>query len=253
MLPCLGLATLGARSFQGGGQDPVADKFATTRAALLKLSKARQLISKEKRDWMLTKQTMLEQMELRKGQIADLQKKIEASKGKIAEADKKKAELTKKLERLDAGVDSLKAAVPALEKRTAALAKRLPAPIVDKIKALIDAVPKDPEKTKLNLTQRYSFVTGILDQVNQFHRKITTVPERREVGDGEVEVTTVYFGCGQAFYAKAKGDVAGIGTASADGWTWQPANEHADAIRKLIAIVDGSEGADFVPVPMRIQ
>lgn len=250
---CLGIATLGASSSQGGAQDAQNDKFATTRAALEKLSTTRQLISKEKRDWMLKKQTIQERMELIRGQIADLEKKIEASKGKIADADKQKAELTSKLEKLDAGVASLKDAVPELEKRTQSLAKRLPAPILERIKALVEALPKDPKETKLNLTQRYSFVTGILDQVNKFHREITTVPERREVPGGEVEVTTVYFGCGQAFYAKAKGDVAGVGTASPEGWIWVPQNEHADAIRKMIAIVQGQKGAEYVPVPVRIQ
>lgn len=268
-LAVLASAPVSAQGGRGGddakkstAKDPVVkDRLSTTRELLKQLGKVRDQISREKRDWLDRKQKLTVRMELLRNQIADYRKQIESLDSKTASADKANKELKKKLERLDAGVAVLKDAVPELEKRVRALAARLPSPILSRVQALVDALPKDPKETKLNLSQRYSFVTTILDQVAKFHQEITVEPEARDVGGTKVTVTTVYFGCGQAFYASAKSDVAGIGTADGKKWVWVPVDDKdatkkkskVDAIRRLIAIVQGEKGAAFVPVPVVIK
>lgn len=237
-----------------GTKSTTDDKLSTTKATLEQLSKTRRLISAEKRAWTQQRQTLRERRGMIEREIEALRAKLVASRTKLEAASKKKQGLTEKLASLDEGTQVLKKAIASLESRARKLTNRLPAPILGKIGALIDAIPKDPEKTKLNLSQRYSFVTGILDQVNKFHREVTTVPEVRETSDGKkVAVTTVYLGCGQAFYASEKSAIAGIGTASADTWVWVPRNDAVDAIRKILAIVRGEKTAEVVPVPVRIQ
>ena len=52
--------------------------------------------------------------------------------------------------------------------------------------------------------------------------------EVRSFRDGNTaEVTALYLGIGQGYYVSASGTVAGVGTATADGWVWTPANDRA--------------------------
>ncbi|MEM7516878.1 MAG: MotA/TolQ/ExbB proton channel family protein, partial [Planctomycetota bacterium] len=69
----------------------------------------------------------------------------------------------------------------------------------------------------------------------------------------KIAVTALYMGIGQAFYASSNGEAAGVGSANSDGWFWRPANESAEAITKLIAVHEGSQAAEFVPVPVRVD
>lgn len=238
----------------------VKDRLSALRETVQQLTKVRDQISKEKLEWRRRKHAMVERMELLRAQIADFRKKTEVSRGKSGDTDKSTAELSGKLKQLDSGVDVLKDAIASLETKVRGLAPRLPAPASALVQPLLSAIPKDPKGTKLSLSQRYSFVTSFLDMVAQFHNKITVESELRSKKPGDknepkVSVTTVYFGCGQAFYASEKSEVAGIGTASKDDWVWVAKNDTKSvaAIRKLIAIVRGGEGAAFVPVPVVIK
>ena len=67
------------------------------------------------------------------------------------------------------------------------------------------------------------------------------------------EVTVVYLGLGQAYYAAERGAVAGTGTAGPDGWVWFEAPAEADAIRRVIAILQNTEPAAYVGLPIRID
>ncbi|MFM7283203.1 MAG: DUF3450 family protein, partial [Planctomycetia bacterium] len=93
-----------------------------------------------------------------------------------------------------------------------------------------------------------------LNEVNKFQRDIAVLSEVRTLADGSsAEVTTVYFGLGQAYYATANGKAAGRGSATADGWVWVPANEAAGEISRMIAVLKNEQVAAFVPVPLRVD
>jgi hypothetical protein len=115
-------------------------------------------------------------------------------------------------------------------------------------------MPEDPEESKLSLGERFQNIIGILNEVTKFNREITVRSEVRTLPDGSsAEVTAMYVGIGQAYYVNAAGDIAGVGTASAEGWIWTPTNEAAAKIMDAIAILNNEKVADFVQLPVTIE
>ena len=57
----------------------------------------------------------------------------------------------------------------------------------------------------------------------------------------------------QQNFAAGRGAVAGTGTAGPDGWVWSEAPSEADAIRRVIAILQNTEPAAYVGLPIRID
>ncbi len=246
------MATLSAVAPQD--EKGITDKVATTRAALEKLTEIQKTISAEKRDWLFKKQLIEGRMDLIQREIETLEKKTADSKAKIAEADKSTVELAAKLEKLQGGKEVLVKAIVELEGRVRALAARMPSVAREGIESILQSMPAEGAETKLGLAARYSFVAGSLKMLGKFHQEVLVKPEVRVAADGRsVAVTTVYFGCGQAFYCDDNGSIAGIGTASAGEWTWIPKNEAAEAIKTLLEIARGKKTAELVAVPVRVQ
>jgi hypothetical protein len=76
--------------------------------------------------------------------------------------------------------------------------------------------------------------------------------EIRALPDGtSAEVTVVYIGLAQAYYTGGSGRIAGFGAATADGWTWTPANEAAPQVARLVAILKNESPAEFVLLPLK--
>lgn len=225
-----------------------------TRTALEKWVQTKQIISKEQRDLTLAKEILNERIDLVKREIESLHGKIGEAENSIAEADKKRADMLEENSKLKEASVSLSDTLVALEKRTKHLIQRLPDPIRDRIKPLSQRLPDDTGQTKLSISERFQNVVGILNEVDKFNREITVTSEVRDLPDGtSVEVAALYVGIGQGFYASANGTVAGIGTATDEGWVWKPANEAAPQIADVIAIMKNEKAASFVPVPVEIQ
>ncbi|MCA8968676.1 MAG: DUF3450 family protein [Planctomycetes bacterium] len=252
-LSCGVIATLGANARQDT-QGSTADKLSTTRAALEKLTEIEKAISAEKRDWMLKKELIEERMNLLRDEAATLEKQTTEIQAKITESDKSTGELSEKVASFASGNEVIEASIGELETRVRAIAKRLPLVARERIESILAAMPKEGAETKLGIAARFSFVAGCLKLINRFHEEITTAPEIRVASDGRsVAVTTVYFGCGQAFYSDESGSVAGIGTSTNGEWTWIPKTESGEAIKKLVDIAKGKKTAEYVSVPVRIQ
>jgi hypothetical protein len=144
--------------------------------------------------------------------------------------------------------------IAVLEVRTKGLLPRLPGPLRERVRPLSQRIPEHTDETKLSLSERFQNVVGILNEVDKFNREITVTSEVRTLGDGTAaEVTAIYLGIALGYYVTAKADAAGVGTASADGWVWSPANDAAARIAKAIAILKNEKVAEFVQLPLRIQ
>jgi hypothetical protein len=224
------------------------------RATLQEWVKIRRLISQEQRDWTLGKQVLNERIELVGREIESLRGKVREAEASITAADKARAGLMEENEKLKQAAGSLAAAVTTLEASTKGLLRRLPDPIRERVKPLSQRIPEDPNDTKLSLSLRFQNIVGILNEVNKFNREITVTSEVRALPDGtSAEVTAMYVGLGQAYYVGAGGQVAGIGTASADAWVWTPANDAAPAIARAIAILKNEQVASFVGLPIKVD
>lgn len=225
-----------------------------TRAALEKWVETRRIISREKHDYELGREMLSERIELVGREIESLRGKISETEESITEADKKRTELLVENEKLKEASASLIGTVIELEAGTRGLLKRLPDPIRERVKPLSQRFPENTDKTKLSLWERFQNIVGVLNEVNKFNREITVTSEVHKLSDGtSAEVTAIYIGIGQAYYSNGNGDVAGIGTASPEGWVWKPANEAAAAIAKAIAILKNETAAAFVRLPIEIQ
>lgn len=243
-----------AGAAKGPAEESNAAKIEATRTALEKWVETRKVISEEKKDFALAKETLQARIELVEHEIGSLREKIAEANKSIEEAEKKKAELVAQNDSLKNASSALLGNLEELENNTKRLLTQLPDPIREKVKPLSQRLPKDGEETELTLSQRFQNVIGILNEVNKFNREITVTSEVRDLPDGTTaEVTALYLGLGQAYYSGAKGSIAGIGTLSDEGWVWKPANEHAAAIAQAIAIMKNEQVATFVEVPVEIQ
>jgi uncharacterized phage infection (PIP) family protein YhgE len=235
-------------------QNSTHDQLDGTRAALDKWVETRRILSKEKQDWELGKEMLSDRVQVVKQEITSLKGKISDAEKSTAEADKKRAELADENEKLKQASASLSSTIAGLESRTKQLLQRVPDVLRERLRDLSKSIPEKPEETKLSLNVRYMNVVGILNEIDKFNREISTSTEVRKLPDGtSVEVTTLYIGLGQAYYASTNGKAAGVGVPSAQGWAWTPANESAAQIQKAIAVFKNEQVAAFVPLPVHIN
>lgn len=234
--------------------DTDSNEVENTRATLEKWVETCRVISKEKRELMLSKEMLNKQIDIVKREIELLNKKTADAEKSITEADKKRAGMVEENEKLKEASGALFGAAGKLETRTGELLKQVPDSIAERIKPLSQRFPKNPDDSKLSISERFQNVIGILNEINKFNREITVTSEVRKLADGTSgEVTAMYVGIGHAYYVSASGDIAGIGTASPDGWIWSPANESADNIAKAISMLKNEQVAAFVRLPIEIK
>ena len=229
-------------------------KIDEARGALERWVETRKIISQEERDFALSKEILQDRIALVKRDIESVKVKIAEAQTTIAETDKKKAELAAENDVLKQESAKLSATIADLEKATAALLVRAPDPVRERVKPLSQRFPEKPEETKLSLSERWQNVIGVLNEMAKFHRELVLASEVRTLPDGSsVEVTTLYLGLAQAYYVNAAGTVGAIGTSTAQGWSWKPANEVAPLIAQTIGILKGEKVAAFVQLPVQVQ
>ncbi len=255
LLPAVCLTALTAAA-----QEP-ADPVEVTRKALADWTQTQRIISEVKQDWRLGKETLRSRVDVVKREIESLTKRIEDARTSIADADTKRAELLDENERRKQVADALEQRIAALENQVRALLPRLPEPLAERVKPLSQRLPESAEKateTKLSLSERYQNVIGVLNEISKWNREVTVKSEVRQLADGSsVEVAVIYIGLGQGYYAGGRDEngnptVAGVGTATAEGWVWKPANELAVDIGRAIAVYKNEQLAKLVRLPVQI-
>lgn len=225
-----------------------------TRDILEKWVETSRIISKEKRDLVLSSEMLHEQIELLQREIKTLKDKTAETQKSIAEADKKREDMVAENEKLKKASASLVGIAGTLEKRTKTFLKRVPDPIRERVKPLSQRIPENTEQTKLTVAERFQNVVGILNEINKFNREVTVTSEVRPVEDGtSIEVMTMYVGIGQGYYVNASGTVAGVGYADENGWNWKANNNAAAHIASAIAIFKNEKVTSFVQLPVEIK
>ena len=244
------------------------------RTTLQEYVEIQKTISAERRELAMGRQLLQEQIEVVNREIESLREELAKTQEEIDSAGNEHVELTAELEGYNDANDLMAGLLLGLEERLRALVVRLPEHIQVHIQPLIQRLPRDPaeqaedaeasegeegseEEQGVRLAElpgRFSTVTGILNEVNRLHQDISLVNERRELpGGSTAEVSTLYFGLAQGFYATANGSAAGVGTPAAEGWTWSTNNESAAAVLEAIQIHQGEKPAAFVQLPVSIQ
>lgn len=235
-------------------QDPAGP---SVRVLLEKWVEVRRQISVARADWRVEKESIEERIDVVRRSIEAVQKRIVETDQSIAAAGEQKAKLAEDGKQLETVAAKVDAALAMFEDRTRALLARLPEPIREKVAPMSQqfavAATEDGRK-KLSLGARLGNVLVVLNLVHKWNREITVTSEIRTLADGsKAEVACLYLGLGQAFYVTAKGDAAGVGIATADGFQWSPRNDAAAAVQEAIAVYQSKKTASFVALPVQIQ
>jgi len=234
-------------------QDP-GERVEETRTVLEKWIETRRVISREKRDWALGKELLTERIDLVRREIKTLRARIDEAQESITETEGRQTDLQGEKEKLKAAAKTLQGTVETMESRTLQLLKRLPEPLRERVQPLSQRIPRPGKESLISLGERFQNVVGILNEINKFNGEITVATEVRDLGRGRTaQVTTLYIGIGQAYYASMKGDAAGVGRPTEEGWAWIRMNGAAPLIQEAIAVYKNEKPATFVGLPVQIK
>jgi len=232
--------------------DPAAEMKAS-REALSKWVETQQILAKEKKDWQTGKEMLNSRISLVKGEIADVEAKMQEASTAGADSVQKKNDISKEEATLKQAAAAVAARTATLERDIKALMPRLPEPIKTKVEPLAARMPADPENTNISVAERLQNVVGILNEVGKFNGEITLATEVRTLADGRPsEVRTVYVGLAQAYYVSASGE-AGVGRPGDQGWTWEPRKELASDVQHVVEILQTKAKPAFVALPVSVQ
>lgn len=248
----LSLFMMGGDATAGPGQDSV--DVEDTRATLSEWIETKRLISKERKDWRLSREVLSDRIELVRREIEATRSKIGDAEESVSTADAKRVELMAEEERLKETSKLLEVLIAGYELRTRKLLPRLPQHVREHLKPITQELPAEGEETTLSLTKRYQNVVGILDQINKFNREVKVTSEVRDLGGGtKSEVTVIYLGIAYGFYVNGNEDVSGVGTGNEAAWEWSPDNDIAPEVASAVRILNNEEVASFVPLPVEIK
>ena len=224
-----------------------------SREALSKWVEVRKLISEEKQQWELEREMLGDRIDLVRSERDTLSTKIHETQSLITDADTKREDLVNENDALKHASATLVNRIFTLERGVLQLLPTLPAPVQERIKPLSQRIPKT-EATDLALSERYQNVIGIINELNKGAHEITVVSEVRELPDGSTaEVQALYIGYACAYYCTNKGDIAGIGHPTENGWKWEPNNAISTKVADAIAVLKNEKVAEFIPLPIHVN
>jgi len=187
-------------------------------------------------------------------ELIRLQELLEELDATATAADQERVKLMKQRDTLAAAADVVESKVGSLEIELKAILRTYPEPLVERIKPLIRRLPDGPSATELSMGERVQNIVGILSQADKFNGTLTQTSEAREIADGRVvEVRTLYWGLGGAFYVDASGQYAGVGYPQEDGWEWLLMEGAGPQIKLLLDVYEGSGAIQFVEIPASIK
>ena len=246
-IPVLALLVLLAGGAHAAGDD--------LRAKIEKWVQTRQILSEEKSQWEVERETLKATRQLLQTEKKALEGEIEELESTATSADDERRDLLLDRGAYQRATSVLEAKILSMENQVRALVPRLPAPLQKKLEPLLVQIPDDPETTRLRLGQRLMNVLGVLAQAEKFNGTATFVKETREVAGGDkLQVSTLYWGLGQAVYVDAQGRAAGTGAPGSDGWEFADVSGLAGDAKEFLDIYEGNiDTIDFVELPVTVQ
>lgn len=252
---CAGLAALvplpGASAGAGSAHSP-ADAY---RAKMEKWVETRQILSEERAEWLVEKESLAATRDLLQDERKALQEQIAtlrvSDSGSTAERDELSAKRAVYLQ----SAEILEGKVATLERDLLALVKQLPDPLQKKLEPILVQIPSDPGSTKVGIGQRLVNVLAIVSQAGKWNGTASFVGETRDVGDGQkVAVRTLYWGLAQAIYVDTQGELAGVGRPSPEGWKFVDDPDLASEAKEILDIYEGIvDTIAFIPVTAEIR
>jgi septal ring factor EnvC (AmiA/AmiB activator) len=244
---------LGAATAGTPPEGTAAPGLGDVRATVEKWVATQQLIDSERQAWQQQREVLNSRIDLLDSEIATYEAKLAEAGAKVEEGRDKSRAIDAERRILVDTADQLARDVTELEAGLKRLARRVPDTLQEKVAPLLQRIPENPETTTVSVAERYQNVLGVLSELQRLNNEISVNTEIRPLGEGKlVQVTTVYLGLGQAYYAAASGE-AGIGRPGPDGWIWEPAASASREIVELLDIVQSKGSPKFVALPVEIN
>lgn len=226
-----------------------------TRSLLQKWAETQRLVSSERNEWEQGKATLQSRIQLVKLSIEETEKKTKETSEKLADAKKRAAEVEAEKKRIKEASDALLQAAPELEKGVKEICARVPGVVQEKVKVLLDRIPKDGADVKnITAAERFQNVLGILNELNKANNEIASLPEIHEVSPGKkAEVKAIYLGLAQGYFVNAAGDIGGTGTPGPKGWNWRTDPGIAKKMIEVIDVMKKTVAPKLVELPATIE
>jgi hypothetical protein len=237
------------RAAEGGSG---VDEF---RARMEKWVETSKLISQEKADWELDRETLGATRDLLLQQKEALASEIEGLEQGATAADAERRDLLLRRGEYQRTRDVLEERIRSLEGEAVAFVRELPQPLQEKLEPLLVQIPADAGSSRMPLGARLVNVLGILAQAEKFDATATLVAETRALeGDQKVQIRTLYWGLGQAVWVDAQGHAAGLGRPGAGGWEFSEQAGLSGAAERFLDLYEGNVDAiDFVEIPVEVR
>jgi molybdenum-dependent DNA-binding transcriptional regulator ModE len=225
------------------------------RSLLQKWAETQRLIASERGEWEQGKSVLQSRIQLLQSSLAENDKKMKEAREKLAEAKTKTAEANEQKKQVKEASDALLELAPKLEKGVRDLCERVPTSVQEKVKILLERMPKEGAEVKnITAAERMQNVLGILNELNKANTEIASLPEIQDIGGGrKAEVKAVYLGLGQGYYVNAAGDMGGRGTPAAGAWKWAADPSIAKKMIEVLDVMKKTVAPKLVELPATIE
>lgn len=244
-----GLALAGGLSAQSSQQVDLA------REKIQKWVQTRQVISKERTDWKIQRETLLSTKELLEQELADVEEKLAGLSGNESAADARRAELTEEKEGLEAATSSVRDRMADLEVNIKEMSKRFPEAFLQQIDPLLRRIPEDPYRPgRLSVGERLPNIVGIIQAASKFNSTLHLFRETVAHDGLEVQVDVLYWGMGIAYFVDQNSTYAGYKYPTSNGWESEVMVEIAPQVRQVVDMYQRKNpNIEFVEIPVTIN
>jgi hypothetical protein len=227
------------------------DALSTSLEALIE---TQSLGGKERAAWLKEKALIEAQTQAWKVESDSLSDRIKSLQGSLEQyKPTAESDLAKSAD-LDQVANSISQVLEKIEKKVTNLFPRLPSPLRNDLNTYIGRLNQPSGSAIRSLDTRCRNLVYLLDRIHEFDQRFTLHWETRQHPDGsEVLVQVLYLGLSRAYFVDARGEIAGTGSPSAIGWSWQFDSKWARPVQDAIAIHDRRATPSIVRLPASIE
>jgi|GEM_PF-780983 len=218
-------------------------------------SKVKGTISEEKNLWAREQQSIADAIAVSRQEVELLTSRLTELNSGTTGTEKQRSELLDKIAASKTSLAVFAAAIEKYESKMRELVPVIPPQLRTELSSLLQRMPTEGKPTAMPVSQRMQTVIAFLAQLDKFNAGPTLISEIKEVEPGKsLEVKTLYFGLGAAYYTDAGATYAGHGYPTLEGWKWTSVDAPtAKRIAEAVSIYQNEKQPAFVSLPAQIH
>ena len=227
------------------------DTLATSLEALIE---TRSLVGKERAAWLKEKALIEAQKQAWQVESDSLTERIKSLQASLEQFNPTVESDSARSSDLDQVANSVSEVLANIEKKLTTLFPRLPSPLKNVLSTYFGRLNQPTGSPIRSIDTRCRNLVYLLDRIHEFDQQFTLHWETRQHPDGsEVLVQVLYLGLSRAYFVDARGEIAGTGSPSDIGWSWQFDSKWAKPVQDAIAIHDRRAAPSIVRLPASIE